>query len=52
MLCWFRPLGAFVAERVGWPIRLFFFHNKKSESRPSIHSLVGDLIGKEADGET
>ena len=28
------------------------FHNKKSESRPSIHSLVGDLIGKEADGET
>jgi len=29
-----------------------FSQQKKSESRPSIHSLVGDLIGKEADGET
>jgi len=28
-----------------------FFTTNKSESRPSIHSLVGDFIGKEADGE-
>jgi hypothetical protein len=30
---------------------LNIFTINKSESRPSNHSLVGDLIGKEADGE-